>query len=142
MIVVLDASVVLKWLLADPVREPDTDKAVAVMQSVVQGKIRILQPLHWLVEAAAVMARLSPRNALQDVGMLSAMQLPVCDEPAVLQRAIALGIETGQHLFDTLYHAVALENEGALLVTADARYCEKAGHHGGILPLRDAGRLI
>jgi hypothetical protein len=30
-IVVLDASVVLKWLLEDPAREPDTDKASAVI---------------------------------------------------------------------------------------------------------------
>jgi hypothetical protein len=28
-------------------------------------------------------------------------------------------------LFDTLYHAVALEHEDALLVTADERYYEK-----------------
>jgi predicted nucleic acid-binding protein len=32
-IVVLDASVILKWLLEDPAREPDTEKALAVIES-------------------------------------------------------------------------------------------------------------
>ena len=45
--------------------------------------------------------------------------------------------EPGQHLFDTLHHAPALEEEGTL-VTADARYMSKARDRGGIvaLPLR------
>ena len=30
MIVVLDAGVILKWLLEDPAREPDTEKALAL----------------------------------------------------------------------------------------------------------------
>jgi len=40
------------------------------------------------------------------------------------------------HLFDTLYHAVALE-EGATLVTADAAYFAKAKDLGGIELLAD-----
>jgi len=40
------------------------------------------------------------------------------------------------HLFDTLYHAVALE-EGARLVTADAAYFAKAKDLGGIELLAD-----
>ena len=42
MIVVLDASVILKWLLEDPAREPDTEKAWAVIESVVRGGLEIL----------------------------------------------------------------------------------------------------
>ncbi len=43
MIVVLDASVVLKWLLEDPAREPDTEKALAVIESVIRIGLEILQ---------------------------------------------------------------------------------------------------
>jgi hypothetical protein len=39
-------------------------------------------------------------------------------------------------LFDTLYHAVALE-QGALLVSADRRYLNKAGGLGQIVGLED-----
>ena len=38
---------------------------------------------------------------------------------------------------DTLYHALALHTEDALLVTADTAYARKAGHLGGLLPLQD-----
>jgi len=137
--VVLDASVILKWLLEDPAREPDTDKAFAVIQSVVQGELEILQPTHWLIEVASVVARLSPQTAIRDVEMLAAMQLPTGDDPNVMRRATVLAIETDAHLFDTLYHAVALEHEDALLVTADDRYRRKAARYGKIESLRDWG---
>ncbi len=137
MILVLDASVILKWLLEDPAREPDTDKAFAVIQSVVQGGMEILQPAHWLIEVAAVAARLTPQTAIRDIEMLEAMQLPTSDNPDVMRRATFLAIETDTHLFDTLYHAVALEHEDALLVTADDRYRRKVAHFGKIASLRD-----
>ncbi len=137
MIVVLDASVVLKWLLEDPAREPDTEKAFALIESVVSGRLEILQPVHWLVEVAAVAARLVPQTAVADVEMLAAFEFPTTDNPTVIRRATSLAIETNHHLFDTLYHAVALEHGDALLVTADERYYEKARNYGTITALRD-----
>ena len=141
MIVVLDASVVLKWLLEDPAREPDTEKASAVIESVVRGGLEILQPVHWLAEVAAVAARLAPQTAVRDVEMLAALQFPTTDDPNVMRRATNLAIETNHHLFDTLYHAVALEHEDALLVTADDRYYTKAERYGMIAALRDWGSV-
>jgi hypothetical protein len=35
----------LKWL--DPAREADTDKATALIESVIHGELAILQPIHW-----------------------------------------------------------------------------------------------
>jgi len=137
MTIVLDASVILKWLLEDPTKEPDTEKALALIDAVVHGKLEILQPVHWLIEVAAVAARLTPQTAVRDVGMLSAMQFPTSDDPAVLLRATALAIETDHHLFDTLYHAVALEHDDAVLVTADDRYRRKAERYGMIVALAD-----
>lgn len=137
MIIVLDASVILKWLMEDPLREPDTDKASALMESIVKGELEILQPVHWLAEVAAVVARLTPSTAIRDVELLAALELPSSDEPNVIGRATSLVIETGNHLFDTLYHAVALEHEDATLVTADDRYFAKAKRCGRITTLRD-----
>jgi predicted nucleic acid-binding protein len=135
--VVLDASVILKWLLEDPAREPDTEKAAAVIESVIQDKLEILQPVHWLAEVAAVLARLTPQTAVRDVDMLSGMRFPTSDDPNVMRRATALAIETNHHLFDTLYHAVALEHEDTLLITSDDRYRLKAERYGMITALRD-----
>jgi predicted nucleic acid-binding protein len=58
--------------------------------------------------------------------MLAALEFPTTDDPNVIRRATRLAIETNHHLFDTLYHAVALEHEDAVLVTADDRYYGKA----------------
>jgi predicted nucleic acid-binding protein len=133
--VVLDASVILKWLLEDPAKEPDTEKALALIDAVVHGKLEILQPMHWLIEVAAVAARLTPQTAVQDVELLSAMQFPTSDDPNVLLRATELALETDHHVFDTLYHAVALEHGDAVLVTADDRYRRKAERYGMIAAL-------
>jgi phage-related protein len=54
----------------------------------------------------------------------------------VLTRAGQLAVDLGHHLFDTLYHAVALEPE-ACLVTADDRYHHKARALPGLRHLRD-----
>jgi predicted nucleic acid-binding protein len=135
MIIVLDASVILKWLLEDPLREPDTDKASALMESIVAGEQEILQPVHWLAEVAAVAARLTPSTAVRDVELLAALELPTTDDPNVISRATSLSLEVRHHLFDTLYHAVALEHEDAMLVTADGRYHAKAERYGRIAAL-------
>ncbi|MGA2706882.1 MAG: PIN domain-containing protein [Steroidobacteraceae bacterium] len=97
----------------------------------------VVEPVHWLAELAAVLARLTPATAIDDVAMLAAMELPTLNEPLTMIRATALAIDTGTHLFDTLYHALALEHAEATLITADGRYCEKADVFGRIIELCD-----
>jgi predicted nucleic acid-binding protein len=55
--VVLDASVIIKWLLQDPEREAGTEKATQLMDSITRGELMALQPTHWLAEVGAVLAR-------------------------------------------------------------------------------------
>ena len=74
--VVLDASVILKWLLGDPGREPDSEQATALVRALVIGELEILEPFHWLAEVAAVLSRLSPESAVDDVLKLRAMGDP------------------------------------------------------------------
>jgi hypothetical protein len=50
---------------------------------------------------------------------------------------MGLAVEAEAHLFDTLYHAVALEYEDAVLITADDRCWRKAAHYGKIASLRN-----
>lgn len=137
MIAVVDASVVIKWLLQDPEREADTERATRIMELVTSGAQPILQPAHWILEVGAVLARESPGTAVDDVTLLAALALPALDDPLVVRRGTELAIELRQHLFDTLYHAVALENEDAVLVTADERYWRAAQATGRIMHLRD-----
>jgi len=135
--VVVDASVIIKWLLQDPEGEAGTDKATSLMEAVIKGEQPALQPTHWVVEVGAVLARESPATAADDVTMLNALELPATDEPLVLRRGVELATELKQHLFDTFYHAVALETPEGILVTADDRYLRAAREKGQIMHLMD-----
>jgi predicted nucleic acid-binding protein len=134
-LLVVDASVVLKWLIADSNSEPDTDRAFQLMQYILADGAEVLQPPHWLAEVGAVLSRVSPSTAIRDVERLIALDLPVLGDSETYRRACSLAIELNQHVFDTLYHAVALETAGAVLVTADERYAKAAGGVGGLTRL-------
>jgi len=136
-IAVVDASVIIKWLVQDPEREPETAKATALMERIAHGAQAVLQPTHWIVEVGAVLARESPATAMDDAGMLAALELPTTDDPQALQRGVQLAIELKQHLFDTYYHGVALESPDCVLVTADERYFRAARTKGCIMSLAE-----
>jgi predicted nucleic acid-binding protein len=136
-IAVIDASVIVKWLLQDPQREAGTDKATQLMERVTNGEQPVLQPTHWIVEVGAVLARESPGTAVDDVGMLTALELPTTDDPEVLRRGLELAMELKQHLFDTYYHGVALGTSECTLVTADERYLRAARTKGKIVDLME-----
>ena len=137
MIVVIDASVIIKWLLQNPEREAERDKATQLMERVTNGEQPVLQPAHWIVEVGAVLARESPETAVDDVGMLSALELTTTADLPVLQRGVQLAMELKQHLFDTYYHGVALETPDCTLVTADERYFRVARAKGRIVSLTE-----
>ena len=135
---VLDASVIVKWLLRDADSEPHTAAApslTGLMEAIAGGDVQVLQPPHWLAEVAAVMARLSPATLATDIRDLHALDFDVAESLAVYQRADRLAVELNQHVFDTLYHAVALESPGCTLITPDLRYLRKAGAQGRIASL-------
>lgn len=134
---VLDASVLVKWILQGDDGEPDTAQALALFESVRAGRAGLVQPVHWLAEVAAVCVRLKPDIAAPATGLLYAMEIPVRNSVDVYHRACALAVELDHHLFDTLYHAVALDLPDATLVTADRRYYRKARRHGAIALLAD-----
>jgi predicted nucleic acid-binding protein len=135
--VVVDASVVIKWLLQDPEREAGTDKATRLMEQITNGDQAALQPPHWLAEVGAVLARETPGTAADDVTMLSALELPETHDPLVLRRGVELAMELQQYLFDTFYHAVALETPDTTFITADERYLRTARAKGRIVHLME-----
>lgn len=135
---VLDASVIVKWLFPERPDEVDTDKALGLLAGIRSGTVAIIQPPHWLAEVAAVCTRLQPQAANRIVTNLLAMALPVVDSPPIYLAACRLAERFQHHLFDTLYHAVALHEPDAVLVTADGRYYDKAQSAGAIIRLADA----
>ena len=139
MIVVVDASVAVKWFVeADwALREPDIEQAIDLLRASMQGELELLQPPHFLAEVAAVLTRIAPERALQSITDLTALDIDWAASTDSYARAIALSRQLDHDLFDTLYHALALDTPGAVLVTADRRYFDKARHLGQIAWLPD-----
>lgn len=131
---VFDASLFVKVLLGDPAREPHTAEAERWMRRFVDAEVSLVQPPHWLAEVAAVMTRLSPDSVDRDLARLFALELSVLDGVEVYLTAAKLAGSLDHHLFDTLYHAVALEAD-ATLITADRRYASKAASIGRVQAL-------
>ncbi len=126
----------MKWALPDVERESDIPQALRLLAGIRAGSLEPIQPPHWLAEVAAVVTRLRPEIAEPTLDLLDALELPVAEDVAIYRRAIRLAAALDHHLFDTLYHAVALERD-ALLVSADDRYLRKARQLGAIADLTD-----
>ena len=135
MILVVDASVALKWFLHVHDREPDGERALAILAHVDDESIELVQPAHFVAEVAAVLAREKPNTAEDDLLDLLHIERSTIDTPQTYARALELSMRYEHHLFDTLYHAAALQIPGAKLVTADRRYFDKASGEGQIVLL-------
>ena len=129
----------LKWFFRSRPEEADLGAALALLREVAEGNLVLVQPPHFVAEVSAVLAREAPAGAATMLRDLLDIELQVVESEAVYDRAMALSVQLGHHLFDTLYHAVALESAGALLVTADERYWRKARRAGRIVRLAEFG---
>ena len=137
MILVVDASVAIKWFLAESPEEDHTEPALTILAKAAHGEITLVQPPHFMAEVSAVLARLKPAQALEDLSDLLQIAQRTAQGPEIYAAAIELSIRHQHHLFGTLYHAVALHTRGALLVTADKRYFDKVKAEGRIVWLGD-----
>ncbi|GAB6039654.1 type II toxin-antitoxin system VapC family toxin [Endothiovibrio diazotrophicus] len=133
--VVVDASIAVKWFIPDSAGEEHRPQALTLLHAIHQGDLQLIQPPHWLAEVAAVLSRLVPERALEAITLLHALELPVEQSMESYTLASDLARQLDHHLFDTLYHAVALNHSDTTLFTADLRYLRKAEHLGKIEPL-------
>ena len=133
--VVVDASVVLKWILPSRFDESHSKEALDVLRGIQAARLDALQPPHWLAEAGAVLARLAPELAEEAISLLYSFEFPASADLAVYRQAVRMAASLREHVFDTLYHAVALQQPNAMLVTADERYYRKASSLGRIVRL-------
>jgi predicted nucleic acid-binding protein len=132
----IDASIIVKWIFPENKNESHISQALTILKALQNNFIQVIQPCHWLAETASVVVRLEPAIAGQTIDILNAMELPVRESVEIYQTAALLAEKYNHHLFDTLYHAVAL-NHNATLITADAKYYRKAKQEGSIICLED-----
>jgi len=134
---VVDASVALKWFFQSDADEDHLDQAIALLRASCERNIEFVQPPHFIAEVAAVLARKKPEMAEADLRDLLALDLRIIEDSLIYAYACDLSIRLNHHLFDTLYHAVALHNRDTVLITADRRYFDKAQAIGRMLWLGD-----
>jgi predicted nucleic acid-binding protein len=113
------------------------DLALQILEHPVLGLLPMVQPPHFVAEVAAVLARLKPDDAQADLADFLEIRHDTVATPQAYITALDLATRYQHHLFDTLYHAVALHTTGAVLVTADERYYAKARSEGRIGLLAD-----
>lgn len=137
MILVVDASVALKWFFRTADDETDAASALEILEGVASGAIELVQPPHFIAEMAAVLVRNKPTGALEDLRDLQDISMRTAGGPDLHLVAADIAMRTSAHVFDTLYHAAALLNPPAEFVTADGRYYRSARHLGNIRLLEE-----
>ena len=84
-----------------------------------------------------MLVRESADTAHRDLADLLDLAMQIHAESGIYALAMTLAHRHRQHVFGTLYHALALRIDGAVLVTADERYQRQARGEGRIVRLRD-----
>lgn len=126
--VVIDASVVLRWLLVD---EVDREPALAVRDRIQAGLVEPFQPPHFPMEVAAalVMAARAGRLAPATVGSLmrslESFRLEGIEPNDFASAAAETALELGLRVPDAGY-IVCARRTGGTLITADRRLFEVA----------------
>jgi len=135
---ITDASVILKWVFNTP-KEADSDAALMLLNSWVNGKCDLILPSLWLYEVGNIIGRNMPDKAAQFMKMLIDYRIEEAPVTALIaQRTLSIMTDCGVTFYDAVYHAIALELKGSL-VTADAAYMKKAGKLGNAILLADFG---
>ena len=125
--IVVDASVAVKWLLPEP--------GDAAAQELLASEERLVAPSLIRTEVAAALARrarfreIEPHDAETAMGLwLQTLRdgvIGLAADDADLVTALGLAMELSHPLLDCLYLALA-ERLGAPLVTADKKFVNKA----------------
>jgi predicted nucleic acid-binding protein len=134
---VIDTSVAIKWFLPLKAEESNVTEALQILDRVLVGEIECYQPPHFITEVIGVLTRLRPQKAAENLTDLLNMDFHRVETSKSYATACSLSIELNHHTFDTLFHAVAIETQGATFITADEKYYRKAQTLGRILLLQD-----
>jgi predicted nucleic acid-binding protein len=134
--VVVDLSVSSKWYFGKKKKTRDQKIAVDLFQKARRKELTLIEPAIWRPEIVAKMSRKSPIRIDSMLTRFFALDARIDNSDESLRRAAELSIELDHDLFDTLYHAVAL-NHSIDLITANAAYYRKARSVGNIVLLRD-----
>jgi predicted nucleic acid-binding protein len=131
-LVVIDASVVLRWLLVD---EPDRAAALAVRDRIQAGLLKPRQPPHFPMEVASALVLAARAGRLEAAAVgpllrsLEAFRLETMHPNDFASSAAEAALELGLRVPDAGY-VVCVRRIGGTLVTADRRMFDVATRSG------------
>jgi len=137
MIIVPDASVLLKWVMGTE-NESDHHQAMRLRDALLAGELEIRAPTLWRYEIGNVLGLKQPRLAAEMMGSLLAYEF----EEVPLRTEYALEVlehmreVAGVTFYDAAYHVLALRTKG-VYVTADAAYVRRAKRKGHVALLAE-----
>jgi len=124
MLLVIDSSVVAKWLFVETLN----DRAAAVRQDWESSTVELIAPDLMLVEVGNItwkkqrLGLITEEEGTSALADLLALEIPTVEPQAILSRAHSLAKLFDRTVYDALYLALA-EERGASFVTADLRLC-------------------
>ena len=134
-IVIPDASVLLKWVLPGG-DERNISAALSLREEAVAGAVELVVPQLWVYEAGQTLARRFPDRADDLLAALVGFRLREAQLDARWRtRAVSLAVAYEVAFYTAAYHALALALDG-VFVTADERYVSRASEAGGVSLLR------
>ena len=102
-LVVPDASVILKWVLPSG-DEPDLAQAIALRNSIADGRVRAIVPALWIYEVGNTLARRQPDRAERSLRTLLRFNLESAPQsPRWLESALDLTQRYGVTFYDASY---------------------------------------
>jgi predicted nucleic acid-binding protein len=132
MIIVPDASVILKWVLEKGEGE-EVMQALALQNAFIAGELELQVPTLWQYEVGNVLGLKQPELAGELMSALLEYELPEAPlTPNYCQAVLRLMQEIkGVTFYDSCYHVLAIQKMG-LYLTADREYIKKASGKGHV----------
>ena len=123
---VVDASVILKWVLGSE-RESDQDRAMALLNAWVEGRVELSAPILWQYEVGNFLGRELHRQAAEKMDLLLNLNIRSVDLTGIIfKRCFSWMSQNKVTFYDASYLAVAFDLQ-AILITADEKFAKKMG---------------
>lgn len=130
-IVVLDASVILKWVLRSA-DEGDQETALRIRDLAIEEKVLLKVPSLWLYEVGNTISRIFPKQSRELLLALTAFGLEeVPWNQQWFDQCLAIVQRYKVTFYDATYHSLAIVEKG-IFVTADKQYVRKTQALGSV----------
>ncbi len=135
-VIIVDASVILKWVLGDE-READHSEAQSLLDAWGEGRTELIAPSLWQYEVGNFLGRELPEEAEDKMELLLNLRIRSVElNKSMFQHCFSWMRKNRVTFYDAAYLAVALETQG-ILVTADEKFIRRMGKTDKICLLRD-----